>query len=82
MNYKCIIKRLGTLIYPRTSVDPLKCLFLALLDLDSSPEPIYTPREPNILRDAGNIINDMIHTEITRIKGSNVDLPTFSLNNS
>lgn len=73
MNFKCIVKRVGTLIYSRTS-DPLKCLSLALHDLHSDPDisqMASTQRQPNpetILREAGNILNDIVHDEIRKLK--------------
>ncbi len=87
MKFKCVIKRIGTLIYPRNS-DPLKCLSLALHDTQSvSPidflasEGAESSRE-SVLREASNIINDLLHTEIRRLKEESVDLTTFSLKES
>lgn len=72
MNFKCIIRRLGTLIYPRHS-DPLKCLSFALHDAysqDSYVNPAtYTEGNSSpesMVREAG--INDLLHAEIRRLK--------------
>lgn len=39
MNFKCIIRRIGTLLYPQNS-DPLKCLTLCLNDTNSYPDSV------------------------------------------
>ena len=88
MHYKCVIKRLGTLLYSKNS-DVLKCLSLALHDTQSADNESPFPdaheqheRQPAILREAGNIINDAIHQEVSRQKSSHTDLTTFSLDDS
>ena len=87
MNFTCIIKKVGTLIYSRNS-DPLKCLTLALQDSQSDTIPdIFSPIETQpshktILREAGNILNVKLHDEIRRLKEHDIDLTTFNLTES
>ena len=88
MNFKCVIRCIGTLIYPR-NVDPLKSLSLVLCsthsesisDLCAEKQP-RKPSNESILRDAGNIINDILHDEIRRLKEECIDLTTFNLKDS
>ena len=87
MNFNCIIKRIGTLIYPRNS-DPLKSLSLALHNTQSDSSLDFLPTKEressheSVLREAGDIINDMLHTEIRRLREESVDLTTFNLKDS
>ena len=90
MSYKCVVNKLGTLLYPRGG-DLLKCLSLALHD---SPNSVVCNENPilqlssgeanttSLLREAGNIVNDVIHNEIRRLKEKITDLTTFSLADS
>lgn len=91
MNFKCIIKRIGTLIYPCNS-DPLKCLSLALYDtsenssfetMESGPSgPSESDKKQIVLNEAGNIINDLVHDEIRKFEKQTLDLTTFNLKES
>lgn len=74
MNFVCIIKRVGTLIYPRNS-DPLKCLSLALHATSENGSfetmelcPSDSDHTKNVLNEAGNIINDLVHDEIRKLE--------------
>ncbi|SMN12415.1 hypothetical protein SPBRAN_865 [uncultured Candidatus Thioglobus sp.] len=86
IKFKCVVKKLGTLIYSCTS-DPLKCLSLALHDscadtpfnLDVSQSQLTTDRQKNVLREAGDIINDIVHDTIRDQKQKKIDLTTFDL---
>ena len=88
MNFECVIRCIGTLIYPH-NVDPLKSLSLALCsthsesisDLCAEEQP-RKPSDESILRDAGNIVNDILHDEIRRLKEECIDLITFNLKDS
>ncbi len=78
---------MGTLIYSCTS-DPLKCLSLALHDgsctdtpfnLDVSQSQLTTDRQKKVLREAGDIINGIVHDTIRDQKQKKIDLTTFDL---
>ena len=92
MSYKCTVKRLGTLLYPRNG-NTLRSLSLALhkshADSTMQGEQYVTPPLQNghdnsahVLREAGNILNNIIHDEIRRLKASDIDLTMFSLMDS
>ena len=90
MSYKCVVNKLGTLLYPHDG-DLLKSLSLALHD---SPNSVVCNENPilqlssgqatttSLVRETGNILNDIIHNEIRRQKEEITDLTTFSLTDS
>ena len=85
VNFRCVVKKIGTLIYPR-NCDPLRCLSFALHDLDDTqpppPPPLPKPSQESTLREAANILNDIVHNEIRKLKECDIDLTSFSLNGS
>ena len=87
MSYKCVVKSLGTLLYPSNG-DLLKCLSLALHDSskicdtgDDEDTVLQLPtRQANptsLLLQVGNMVNDAVHNEIR--KHCSTDLTTFNL---
>ena len=89
MSYKCVFKRIGTLLYPCDG-DLIKCLSLALYqssprDLSKSFEcaDISQPRDvTSVLNEAGSVINDIIHNEVRKHKKTPIDLTAFNFENS
>ena len=86
MAYRCVIKKVGTLLYSKNS-DVLKCLSLALHDTHSAADDFYHerpigPQHQTTLREAGCIINEAIQGEIKRLKSYPTDLTTFNLDTS
>ena len=88
MSYKCVVNRLGTLLYPRNG-DMLKSLSLALHDCHSDSSvhednpalqlPNCQSNVASVLWEAGSILNDIIQNEIRRLKEHSTDLTNFSL---
>ena len=87
MGYRCVVDRLGTLLYPRNG-DIMKTLSLALFQspiISTSPkhdqhkQPCSTKSKAALLNEAANVINDIILEEIQRHRQCSVDLTTFNL---
>jgi hypothetical protein len=82
--YKCVVKKLGTLIYP-SNCDLLKCLTYALHDSSKSKEkiePIASQTSDNtsaLLLHAGGVLNDMLHNEIAKLTDQSHTLTDFKL---
>lgn len=89
MDYKCVVRRLGTLLYPRNG-NLLKSLSLALhtptctCTCSNSNGEIgdYTQTQESLLTEAGNVINDIIHEETKRTSNDITDLTNFTLDES
>ena len=86
MSYKCIVKQLGTPIYPNNA---LKCLPLALYNSNKFPghegsilHVSQSDYKSLMLREAGNVINDTIHEEVKRLNNHTTDLTSFNLEES
>ena len=84
MSYKCVVNKLGTLLYPRdgdllhdSPSNSVVCNENPILQLSSGQATTTS-----LLREAGNILNDIIHNEIHRLKEKITDLTTFSLTDS
>lgn len=82
MNYKCLVKKLGTLLYP-CNTDVLKCLSLALHDsnADITTEDLAT-KEHNpavLIIQAGSLVNDLQHDEMKKKEDQSMDLTSFNL---
>ena len=90
MSYKCVVKRLGTLLYPCNG-DLMKALSLALHNVSSgSTVPEYEHLYPansqtdatSVIREAGIVLNDIIHQEISKLRDHTTDLTSFNLEES
>ena len=83
MNYRSVIKKLGTLLYPKTS-NVLRCLTLALHEMDTVHGYDNSGVEDKeiLLKRSGNMVNDLLHDEITKLKSSQIDLTSFDLSSS
>lgn len=85
MQYKCVIKKIGTLLYP-SDEDLLVCLTHALNNntCDLYEESLISAiEEPNesIVTKAGKIINDLLHEEIKKIGNESNNMCLFNLEN-
>ena len=88
MSCRCVIDKLGTLLYPN-NCDVFKTLTLSLHDEDcktQDPVPPTSTRQASstnvLLRKAANIINDMVVDEIKKQKESSKDLTAFQIMDS
>ena len=83
MNYRSVIKKLGTLLYPKTS-NVLRCLTLALHEMDTVHGYDNSGVEDKeiLLKRSGNMVNDLLHDEITKLKSRQIDLTSFDLSSS
>ena len=82
MSYKCVVRKLGTLLYP-SNADLLKCLTYALHDSQSEVyvPPITEMPTASILSNSGRIINDALHREISKLNNQTV-LTSFSIDDA
>ena len=86
MEYKCVVKRLGTVLYPRNG-NLVKTLSLALYQ--STPQCINMPQSSShklpttrsVVQEAGYVINGKIHEQIKKNEDL-TDLTSFSLEDS
>ena len=92
MGYKCVVPRLGTLLYLRNG-DLLKSLSHALYKSPYSDASLkhekaarhsqHDQSATSVLHEAGDIVNDLLLQEVRKCKDrANVDLTTFNLDNS
>lgn len=91
MGYRCVVDRLGTLLYPRNG-DIMKSLSLALYQSSTSTctspnhdrhdqhkQPCSSHDKAALLHEAADVINDIILEEIQKHRQGAVDLTTFNL---
>ena len=88
MGYRCVVDRLGTLIYSRNA-DIMKTLSLALYHspvitgdvpaYDQCEQPRNRHNKIALLNEAADVINDIILEEIQKHRQCTVDLTTFNL---
>lgn len=88
MCYTCVVKRVGTLLYPRNG--DKKSLSLALfhshignvsLEHEVS-QPNSQKNTTSILEEAANVLNDIIHDQIRSLKDHTIDLTLFDFDHA
>ena len=87
MNYKSVINKIGTLLYPHDS-NLLKCLSLALhdsytgglsLDNEEFPLPARQTNDVCVVREAADVLNYTVQEEIRKVKEQTKDLTKFNV---